>query len=125
MVCGLLMCFVAGDYSRYHISYAQMLFLNKLLGPVLLVAVLFSIVGSIGIIVRVSNKAAILFGVGSTLVSVIIPIGLQGLFDVSVFNVHSRTSVFIVPAATGVVVGMIFTLVGSFRAVYRFCRRNS
>ena len=125
LVCGLLMCFVAEDYSRYHISYAQMLILDKLLGPVLLVAMLLSIIGSIGILVRLSNKAAILLGVGSTLVSVITPIGLQSLFDVSVFNVHSWTSVFIVPVVTGVVIGMIFMLVGSFRALSRVRRKKN
>jgi len=125
MVCWLLMCFAVENYSRYHISYAQMLFLNKLLGPVLLIAVLFSIAGSVGILVRVSNKSAILLGVGATLVSVATPIVLQGIFDVSVFNVHSRTSAFFFPVATGVVIGMIFTLVGSFRAASRFWRKNS
>ncbi len=124
-VCGLLMCFVTQDYSRFHISYAQMLFLDKLLGPVLLVAVLLTIIGSIGFLMRLSNKAAILIGVGLTLVSVITPIGLQALFYVSVFNVHSWTIAFIVPVFTGVVIGMIFTLVGSFRAVSRFRRTKS
>jgi hypothetical protein len=80
LVCGLLMCFLTEDYSRFHISYAQMLFLDKLLGPVLLVGALLTIIGSIGILGRLSNKTAILLGVGSTLVSVVTPIGLQSLF---------------------------------------------
>ena len=125
LVCGLLMCFLTEDYSRFHISYAQMLFLDKLLGPVLLVGALLTIIGSIGILGRLSNKTAILLGVGSTLVSVVTPIGLQSLFYVSVFNVHSWTIVFIVPVFTGVVIGVIFTLVGSFRAVSSFRRKKS
>jgi hypothetical protein len=125
LVCGLLIAFVNGDYYRYHISYAQMLFLDKLIWPVLLAAVLLSIIGSVGILIRLSNKAAILLGVGSTLVSVITPIGLQSLFYVSVFNVHSWIIVFIAPVFTGVVIGMIFTLVGSFRAVSDVYRKKS
>jgi hypothetical protein len=102
LVSGLLMAFAVEDYSRYHIPYAQMLFLEKLAGRVLLAAVLLSIIGSIGILVRLSNKTTILLGVASILASVITPIGLLALLDVSVFNVHSRTIVFIVSVALGV-----------------------
>jgi hypothetical protein len=125
LVSGLLMAFAVEDYSRYHIPYAQMLFLEKLAGRVLLAAVLLSIIGSIGILVRLSNKTTILLGVASILASVITPIGLLALLDVSVFNVHSRTIVFIVSVALGVFIGAIYTLVGSFRAVSRVHRRKS
>ena len=125
LVGGLLMCFVAKDYSRYRISYAQMLFLGKLIWPVHLAAVMLSIIGRIGILIRLSNKNAILLGVGSIFVSVIIPVGLQSLLDVSVFNVHGWASVFIVPVVLGVFIGVIFTLVGSIRALSRVLRKTS
>lgn len=124
MVCYLLLCFAVEDYSRHRIPYAQMLFLNHLLGPVLLIAVLFCIIGSVGMLVRVSNKSAILLGAGATLISIAIPFVLS-LFNVYVFNVHVWASAFIAPVATGVVIGMIFMLVGSFRAASRLWRKNS
>jgi hypothetical protein len=124
LVGGLPMCFVANDYSRFHISYAELMFLDKLIWPVLLAGVVLSIIGSMGILIRLSPKTAVPLGVGSIFVSVIVPVVFEDLFYLSVFSVHSWTMIFIVPVVLGVFIGVIFTLDGSIRAVFGVRRKR-